>query len=555
MPRKHLSPASIETAIRALRAGAQNALSHLPGERPSKVVVEISGPIARRAARPSFFGLPFLSRRFQGAIEIEHIKELLDALAGAPWIHEVALRLDDIHADPSVLYALRRAIEALGRAGKRTRALLCRLTWGSYYLATAAREIIVPESADIELYGLGVTVTFMRDALARFGVRFEKLAIDEYKNAFDELVRQEMSPAQREQLDALLDRIEAHYLGAMGEGRGLSPAEIRGFFDEGVGSAERALERKLIDRVAYEDEILDAGYTKVDDVLRHLRAPVPSPLSARVAVVSLLGAIIPGKSRRAPLPLPGFGGHTAGAETLIQALRAADQDSTTAAIVLFVDSGGGSALASDLIGREVKRIAAKKPVVAVMGAVAASGGYYVLTHASRVIAAPSTVTGSIGVLTGKLVLEELLARHGFHTEQLRRGRYALLFDPSTGLGDDERALLARSNEEIYQRFLRRVAEGRKLTVEQVHAVARGRIWAGSEAMEKGLVDELGDLETGIERARALAGLGSGAPVWHVHAPEDTALPHGGDAEALLHFLSPLAREHSLLLEPRTLRFG
>ncbi len=151
----------------------------------------------------------------------------------------------------------------------------------------------------------------------------------------------------------------------------------------------------------------------------------------------------------------------------MRALRAAAADESTRAVVLFVDSGGGSALASDLIGREVRLVRAKKPVVAVMGSVAASGGYYVLTHANRVIAAPTTVTGSIGVITGKLVVDELFARWGLSAQQIRRGRYALLLDPATPLGDDERALLRRANAEVYDRFVQRVAEGRNLSADRV----------------------------------------------------------------------------------------
>jgi protease-4 len=223
--------------------------------------------------------------------------------------------------------------------------------------------------------------------------------------------------------------------------------------------------------------------------------------------------------------------------------------------VLFVDSGGGSALASDLIGREVRLLAAVKPVVAVMGAVAASGGYYVLTHARRVIAAPTTITGSIGVLTGKLVAEELFARWGLNAEQVRRGRYALLLDPAKSLGDEERALLRRANEEIYDRFVARVADGRRLDVARVREIARGRIWAGADALSVGLVDELGDLETGIQAARDLAGLGPDAPVWDVEAPDAWTLPAVPDAAALLELAAPILRETSWLLLPARCRMG
>jgi protease-4 len=223
-------------------------------------------------------------------------------------------------------------------------------------------------------------------------------------------------------------------------------------------------------------------------------------------------------------------------------------------VVLFVDSPGGSALASDLVGREVRRLREKKPVVAVMGAVAASGGYYVVTHASRIIAAPTTITGSIGVLTGKLVVEDLFARWGLHAEQIRRGRYALLLDPAKPLGEDERALLRRANEEIYDRFVARVAEGRGLPAERVREIARGRIWAGADAVKLGLIDELGDLELGLARARALAGLCPDAPVWEVEPSDDLVLPVQS-VDALLDAATPLLRETSWLVVPAWFRWG
>jgi protease-4 len=362
-----------------------------------------------------------------------------------------------------------------------------------------------------------------------------------------------MSPAHREQLEALLSRFYEHYTAAIAERRGLAPAHVRALLDEGITSAARARDEKLIDRVAYEDEIIGDDHRPLSEARRFLGARTPA-LGKRVALVSLTGTIVTGRSRGVPLPLPGMGGRTAGSETLVRALRAAASDKQTAAVVLFVDSGGGSALASDLIWREVKRIRDVKPIVAVMGAMAASGGYYVLAPATRVLAAPTTITGSIGVFTGKLILEELFARAGFNAERVQRGRYALLLDPSKPLADDERALLERSNVEIYDRFVARVAEGRRLAPERVRELSRGRIWSGVDAVELGLVDELGDLEVGIARARELAGLGPDAPVWDVPAPEAMVLP-AGDAEAMIEAMLPLARDSQWMLLPARIKVG
>jgi protease-4 len=172
-----------------------------------------------------------------------------------------------------------------------------------------------------------------------------------------------------------------------------------------------------------------------------------------------------------------------------------------------------------------------------------------------VLAAPTTITGSIGVLTGKLVVEDLFARWGLHAEQLRRGRFALMLDPAKPLADDERALLRRGNEETYDRFVARVADGRSLAVDRVRELARGRIWSGGDALARGLVDEIGDLATGIQRARSLAGLGADAPVWDVEPSDDFLLPAPTGAEALAQLAAPLLRETSWLVLPMWIRWG
>ena len=538
--------------LRTLRAAARNALTHLPGERPEWVVVELTGTLAPRPERPRFFGLPIAPPGFVHRPSLPELTASLDALSRAPWLTGVLFRIEAFHADPATAFALRRAVVALRAAGKRTVAYLTQLDWTGYYLASAAHEVVVPESADIELRGLGLSMTFMRDALAKAGIRFEKLAIDEYKNAFDNLVRQEMSPHHREQLEVLLERFEAHYTEAIGEGRGVAPAAVRARVDEGLTSAEGAREATLVDRLAYEDEIVGPNHRTLGAVRRFLAAPVPPMRGGRVGIVSLTGNIFTGKSRKLPVPI---GGKMAGSETVVQALRLALEDKSTRAVVLFVDSGGGSALASDLIGREVRRVREHKPVVAVMGSVAASGGYYVLAHANRVVAAPTTITGSIGVITGKLVVEDLFARLGLRAEQIRRGRYALLLDPASPFGDDERALLTRHIQEVYDRFVSRVADGRHLSVERVRELARGRVWAGTDALAHGLVDELGDLETGIQRARELAGLGPDAAVWDVEAPDEMLLPAVPDAATLLDLAALLLRETSWTLLPAWFRIG
>ena len=515
--------------------------------------MDLSGPIVARLRRPRIFGVPVPPALVGGTRSLEEISRTLSVLARSDWLQGVAFRIDGMVIDGATAYGLRRAIARVREAGKKTLAYLPRVDLTAHYVASAAAEIVCPESADFFLHGLGVSTTFYRDALERFGVRFEKLAIDEYKNAFDTLIRSEMSGPQREQLEALLTSFEEHYMTEIAAGRGVTADDVRASVDLGITSTAQAKERKLIDRVAYEDEVFGRSHRTIEDARRFVRVPLPPPGAKRIAVVSLTGPIVSGRSRGAPVPVPAFGGGVAGSDTIVSALRLAASDPGTAAVVFHVDSGGGSALASDLIWREVTRVREKKPVVGVMGAVAASGGYYVLASATRIVAAPNTITGSIGVLTGKPVLEGMFEKYGLHAEQLRRGKYALLFSPVKPWDEEQRALVSRHNSEVYERFLQRVSAGRNKTRDEVHALARGRIYSGADARSRGLVDDLGDVRRAIEIAQEISGAGPDAPTWNVTPPPDLLLPTTEDPTTLARLYGDLLRETSLTMLPATIR--
>jgi protease-4 len=539
----------LEEKVERLRARLRSITRLIPGKRPGSVVIDLSGAYPARTPRRPFFGLPLPAELGLRQMSLEELRHDLEAVSDTRWIKSVVFRVGTLRVPRlASAYGLRQAVAAVRKAGKKTTALLQELNSVSYYVGSAAETVIAPESAEVSLHGIALTAVFLRDALDRHGVKFEKLAIDEYKNAFDELTRQSMSGPHREQYEALLESLYAQWIEEVATSRRLKPEALRTAIDEGITSASRARELGLIDRVAYEDEIIGKEHAPFGDAERFL--PMRRPAGARrVAVVSLLGTIVPGQSRRSPTPVPLIGGVMAGSETVVRCLRAAAEDSATAAIVLHVDSGGGSPLASDLIWREVKRIRATKPVVAVMEGVAASGGYYVLAHANHVVAAPTTITGSIGVLTGKLVLDGFFAKHGISVETVQRGRFALLNFPTQPFTEQDKALLERANREVYDRFVSRVAEGRRLTRERVNEIGRGHVWSGVDALRHGLVDELGDVQAAIDRACDLAKIPRGAPTWNVRAPTQVLLPTASDPTTLLRAIEPLLRETTLVLAP------
>ncbi|WP_188963851.1 S49 family peptidase [Deinococcus aquiradiocola] len=474
--------------------------------RPTWVVLDLAGDYP--ALNPGNPLAALLNRQET----LEGLTARLERLERAEWLHGVLVRFGAYSAGLATSRAIRDALARLSEH-KRTVAFVSSLGMPNLLAASGAGEIVSPESAEVNVLGLGMEVTYLGAFLKRHGVTFENLRIREYKSALTRFSDDQMDPHNREQLTRLLDSMEGSWAEDLAAARGLSVDAVRGWLDHPVSSATAALQAGLIDRVAYEDELVGPATRPMGAVLDLLKpAGRAGRRAGRVAVVPVVGTIMTGRSQRNPLPI--FGGVTAGSDTVVAALKRAGQDEQTKAVVLYVDSGGGSALASDLIWREVSVLEGLgKPVVAVMGGVAASGGYYVLAGARHVVASPYTITGSIGVVSGKPVLEEFNRRQGLNPEAVTRHDAGLIYSPSRPFSASQRELMERSIEEVYDRFTARVAQGRGLTQERVNELGRGRIWSGQDALQHGLVDELGDLHTGIRRACELSGLPYGAPTW------------------------------------------
>lgn len=444
---------------------------------------------------------------------------------------------------PATTWAISRLLGDLAKK-KRVVAYLPDVTMFQLALTSQVAEVIAPESASVNIHGFAVEQLYLGGLLKKHGIGFENLRIKEYKSALTPFSEDAMDDYQREQMQAYLDAVEQTWVADLAKARELSVDAVRGVLDSPPVSAADLHRAGLITRVAYDDEILTITEPDFGSGL-DLVMPQRPKKGAHVAVVQVHGGIVTGRSRYSPSPL--FGGATAGSDTVVAALRKADRDPDVRAIVLHVDSGGGSALASDLIDREVRR--ASKPVVAVMGEVAASGGYYVAAHATKILASPYTITGSIGVVAGKAVLAELQERHGINPERVGRDE-ALIFSSSREFSDSERAWLTAMIDDVYDRFLDRVADGRGLTKERVNELGRGRIWAGTEAKDNGLIDDLGDLEAGIALARELGGLAEDAPA-QVVSPGKLAglLPEQGRSVSLSSLAWPLGRERVLTWLP------
>ncbi|AFD25086.1 S49 family peptidase [Deinococcus gobiensis] len=485
----------------------------LPGgvTRPTWVVLDLTGAYPERQPTQP---LQALLNRTE---TVEALAARAEKLRRADWLHGVLVRFSEFSASPATAHAVRGILERLS-ADKRVVAYAPQLTMTTLIAASGAKEIVAPESADVMLSGFGIEQTFLGAFLKKHGIEFENLRIKEYKAALTRFSQDHMDDANREQLQAYVDGLESAWAADLARARGVSEDVARAWLDDDLTSAQAALEAGLITKVAYEDELIGPGTRPIAAVLDLLMPHKSANAKAgRIAVVPVIGTIVTGKSKRNPLPLPLVGGPMAGSDTVVASLRRAKEDKATKAIVVYVDSGGGSALASDLMWREIAT--SEKPVVVVMGEYAASGGYYLATHARHIVASPYTLTGSIGVVTGKPVLQEFNARQGFKPEGVGRPR-ALKYSGARPFSADERAQIERGIEEVYDRFTSRVAEGRKLTQARVNEIGRGRIWTGHDALGLGLVDELGDLHTGLQRAAEFAGLSYDAPVWNA-APKNS----------------------------------
>src|SRR5580704_13188506 len=425
------------------------------------------------------------------------------------------------------LQEIREAIAEFRTSGKLTVAwaeTFGEFTHGNlpYYLATAFDRIYLQPSGTLGLTGVAVEQLFLHDALAKVGIGFQSAKRYEYKTAADNLTERGFTGPAREAAERLAVSVVEQLSAAIAERRGKTIEDARALLDRGPFLAADALAEGLVDELGYRDEVYadvrkEAGPDAIlQYVVRYQRShtltqrakKLPNPRERFVAVIYASGPIKQGRSGRSPL-----GGGSMGSDTVAAALRSARSDDRVRAVLLRVNSPGGSAVASDTIWREVVRIrAAGKPVVVSMSDVAASGGYYIAMAADVIVAQPGTLTGSIGVIAGKPVFEEAFGRIGITTDSVSVGRGATMFAPTHPFSEDEWQRVNSWLDAIYRDFTEKVASGRRMTVERVHEVARGRVWTGADAARNGLVDELGGMSAAAAIARRRAGLPADAPL-------------------------------------------
>ena len=454
-------------------------------------------------------------------------RSLLDelyAVAKDAEVRGLLLHVGELHGAFARARDVRDALSAVRRAGKPVHCYVEGTDNVGYGLAASSCDVITLSPAgSIDLVGVAAQTVYAKRALDTLGVSAEVVQIGDYKGAADVITEEQMPDKVRQNLGAMLDDLQADLVAAVATRKGLSPEAAQALIDGGPFTSEQALTAGLIDRVGFDDEARarakqaakaervtdddeskaehEFGVSELFDAL--FQEHEDETKGDRIVLAHLDGTIMMGEPR-------GF--RSAHARPFVTAMRRFADDPKVKAVVLRIDSPGGSVLASDAMWHAVRRVAKRKPVIASIGDMAASGGYYVACAATEVMARDASIVGSIGVVGGKLVASQLAERVGVHFERLSRGRHAAWTSPAQPFTEEERALFEQSLHAAYARFLARIVEGRKLTLERIAPMAEGRIMTGRRAREGGLVDREGGLREALSRARAAGKVGDDVAV-------------------------------------------
>ncbi len=443
---------------------------------------------------------------------LHEIIETIRAAKEDDKINGIYLNLDGMRTGRATAASLREALIDFKEDGKFIVAYSELYSQGSYYVASVADKVIVNPLGGVDFLGFGVQIPFFKDMLDRLGIKMQVYYAGDFKSATEPFRLDKMSEENRLQTREYVESMYRLYLNDISESRDIPASKLRkianGYL---LRNAEDALDYEMVDAIGYEDQALDElrdllGLDKSDkisevnllDYNKGVKSNTDYKIKDKVAVVFAEGEINMGE---------GDGG-TIGGDKYVKLLRKLRKNDKIKAVVIRVNSPGGSALASDMMWREIKLLKEEgKPVVASMGDVAASGGYYLACAADSIFAEPNTVTGSIGVFSLIPSLENMLREKvGITFDTLTTGRFSLGLGLFKDISPAEGTILQEATDEIYETFLSRVSDGRKMSRDEVHKVAQGRVWTGLKAKEINLVDEIGDLERAIAAAANLAGI-------------------------------------------------
>jgi protease IV len=480
------------------------------------LVINASGEIEEQRAPDIFSALNGTT-----PLVLHDYLDAMDTAATDSHITGLVVRIGPLETGWAKLEEMRTHLLNFRKSGKPS---VCYLGYDGiqnpeYYLASACKEIWLVPTAPVNIRGMMAEALFLRGTLDKLKIVPEFYHIAEFKTAGNTFTEKKFTPAHREEVEGLLHSIYNQYLDDASSGRGMERAQFEALVNRGPFASNDAVANKVVDRLGYWDQVQD--YFKQRDgkwrpiSLGVYRAQVKNEGTSSIAVIHASGLIVSGDSGSTP-----GGGSVMGGDSVASDLRKARKDSAIKAIVLRVDSGGGSVVGSEVIRREVELANAVKPVVVSMSDVAASGGYWIAAPARAIVADRNTITGSIGVLIGKMNISGLYTLLGLSTDSVQTSDNASLFSAQQNFTPAQRDYIVKSLNDTYADFTKGVAAGRKMTVEAVDKVGKGRVWSGAQAKEIGLVDQLGGLDRAVDVAKQLANIPAGESVRLVRYPEE-----------------------------------
>jgi protease-4 len=473
-------------------------------------------------------GVPGLSPKRPATLQ--GLLEILDKAKLDERVKLTVVTIEGLATQQSKLTELREAIADYRASGKEIWAFLPQFSGDAeYFLASACNKIFFERYGVLALDGLKAEILFFKSALAKIGVQYEVARRGKYKSSAESFVNDTISAPNYEQLNALLTGFDKIYVQGVAQSRGISEEDYRKVLNEHAYLSDKdALARNLVDSVCYFSELKESICKRFNVSEENEKSlfitgekyrlvsysSLGKKSSDKIAVVNVLGQIIDGKNN------PSFYGETnSGDETIVPAIEEARKDKTVKAIILRVDSPGGSVIASDKILLALNKAKAEKPVIASMSGVAASGGYWISMQTQKIVANPATITGSIGVIAIKPFMRELADKIGLKRTVISKAKYADAFNLFDKLSPDVYQKADALIDYTYQEFLRKVSEGRNMPIEKVDEIAQGHVWLGETAKQIGLVDELGGFRTSIQLAKSLSGIDESAHVELVSYPK------------------------------------
>ncbi|MBM3784665.1 MAG: signal peptide peptidase SppA [Acidobacteria bacterium] len=486
-------------------------------EKDSTLVLRLEGPLAEKHGTD--MPLPFLGGGAPPTV-VELWRTFKKAAAD-PKIKALVLMPRGMAVGWAKLQELHAGITEFKKSGKPVYVYLRAPRTPEYYLATAADRIfMVPEDV-LDMKGLRAEITYFKGTLDKLGVKFEAEHAGKYKDALDSYTRTSMTPETREVMNSVLDVLYDHLAQTVAGGRKMKPDDVKKLLDQGPFLADQALTTGLVDALKFEDEFFDEVKTKIGMEVKRVgfgeyaRTTVAGVEGRdRIAIIGGEGAIVRGATSPDPFSEDGM----ITTAQLSKVMQQVGKDASIKGVILRVDSPGGDAVASDELLREARLLSKKKPMVISMSDVAASGGYYISMTGDPVVAYPNTITGSIGVIYGKANLKGLYDKVGLTKDTVRRGRNAAIDSEYYSLDEEGKRKLREGVDSIYKTFVGLVAESRKKKFEEIHAVAQGRVWMGTQAKEQALVDHLGGIDKAIELVKERAKISKDAKIRLVAFP-------------------------------------